>query len=80
MTEINSEKRQLLTGKGNYLGWSKVMQASLSSKKFIIKGAVQQGKEEEEAATLIILSVSPKIAGDMPNTEEPLAMMEWLKS
>ena len=32
-----TEKRQLLTGKSNYVGWSKVIKATLATRKLILK-------------------------------------------
>ena len=72
-----TEKKQVLTGKSNYMGWSKVMKSTLATKKLIIKNVVQDGKAEE-AANLSMTSVSLKIAGDLPDDEGPIVMLNWL--
>ena len=55
------------------------MNANLSIKKLIVKGEIQPGKDEE-AANLIRTSITLKIAGDLPDDEGPLKMLDWLKS
>ena len=80
MTDVGrTVTKQLLSGKTNYLGWSKVMNASLSIKKLIIKGVLQAAKEKE-ASNLILTSIALKIAGDLPDDDGPFKMLEWLKS
>ena len=80
MTEdLKATTKQLLSGKANYLGWSKVMNATLSIKKLIVKGVVQPGKDEE-ASNAILTAINLKIAGDLPDDDGPLKMLDWLKS
>jgi hypothetical protein len=66
MSETNT-KKQLLTGKENYLGWKRVITASLSSKWLIQNNAIVAGKEED-ALNYIYQHLSLKIAGDSPTT------------
>ena len=73
-----AERKQLLTGKENYLGWKKVTTASLSSKGFIKNNVVVAGKEED-ALNYIYQHLSLKIAGDLP-TATAVATLDWLKS
>ena len=79
MTEVTGEKRQLLTGKSNYLGWSKIMKASLATKKLVVKNEAQAGKSEE-AVNLIMQNLSLSIAGDVPDEDGPIVLLDWLKS
>jgi hypothetical protein len=79
MTTEEPYKRQVLVGKKNYMGWSKVITATLAFKKLIIKGVLQDGKEDE-ATNLLLSSMSFEIAGDIPSEEGAIAMLDWLKS
>jgi len=76
---IPGEKRQLLTGKSNYLGWSKIIKATLATRKLVIKNEVQVGKADEAVGT-IMQHLSLNIAGDVPDEEGPIVLLEWLKS
>jgi hypothetical protein len=79
MTDAPGEKRQLLTGKSNYLGWSKIIKATLTTRKLIIKNEVQPGKDDE-AVGIIMQHLSLNIAGDVPDEEGPIVLLDWLKS
>ena len=79
MTDALGEKRQLLTGKSNYLGWSKIIKATLATRKLIIKNEVQPGKDDE-AVGIIMQHLSLNIAGDVPDEEGPIVLLDWLKS
>jgi hypothetical protein len=71
-------KRQLLIGKENYLGWSKILKAVMITKKYFTAGHFVPA-EKENAASLIFTSVSSKIAGDLPDDLGPAEMLQWLK-
>ena len=73
------EKRQLLTGKSNYLGWSKIIKATLTTRKLVIKNIVQTDNADE-AVGIIMQHLSLKIAGDVPDEEGPIVLLDWLKS
>jgi len=77
MSETNT-KKQLLTGKENYLGWKRVITASLSSKGLIKNNVAVEGKEED-ALNYIYQHLSFKIAGDLPTTTA-VGTLDWLKS
>jgi len=68
---IPGEKRQLLTGKSNYLGWSKIIKSTLATRKLVIKNEVQVGKADEAVGT-IMQHLSLNIAGDEPDEEGPM--------
>ena len=77
--DTRTTTRQLLSGKTNYLGWAKVMNANLSIKTLIVKGVLQPGKDEE-ASNIILTLIALKIAGDLPDDDWLLKMLDWLKS
>ncbi len=68
-----------LTGKSNYLGWSKIILSELKQRDYYVKNMFVESTKEK-AAGLIMKSVSLKIAAMLPDDEGPLVMWEWLKA
>jgi hypothetical protein len=79
MQTADEYRKQMRMGKKNYLGWSKVITATLAFKKLIIDGELKEGKRDE-ATNLLLTSMSFEIAGDIPSEEGPISMLAWLKS
>ena len=76
---MSEEKKQLLTGKSNYPGWALVTKAGLTTKKFIIKGVIQKDMAED-AVAFILQTISFPIVADLPDPEDPLAILAWLQA
>jgi hypothetical protein len=80
MTDIETEsKRQLLTGEANFLGWKKVMKASLTRKGFY-KDANFVAEYNSQSCDFILCHLTLSIAGDIPDDEGPETMWNWLES
>ena len=75
----NEIKIEKLTGKTNYLGWSKVVMAELKQRGYWDREAFSKATSEK-ASALLLKHVSLKIAGMLPDDEGPLVMWNWLKS
>ena len=75
MDAKEDNKRQLLTGKSNYFGWIKVTKAALVRQKLFAKDACIAGKEED-AVSHILSGVTLKIANDIKNTNDPVAILD----
>ena len=77
----NSESKvKKLNGKTNYLGWSKVMMSELKQRNYWVAKTGFNKTFEEKSASLILKSVSLKIAAMLPDDEGPTVMWDWLKS
>ena len=74
------KEKQLLTGETNYLGWRKVIKATLRKKKLMLSDGSFDPTMESDACDVILTSMSLNIARDIPDDEGPQAMWDWLKS
>ena len=78
--ENSESKVEKLNGKTNYLGWSKVVMSELKQRSYWSNKIGFNKTLEEKAASLILKSVSLKIAAMLPDDEGPTVMWDWLKS
>jgi hypothetical protein len=73
----NFKNVQQLTGKGNYLGWSRVTLAILEAKGHYLDNEFVKGSEQA-IIVYLLTSVTLEIAGKMP-TNSPAECWAWLK-
>jgi hypothetical protein len=79
MPNEEDNKRQLLKGESNFLGWKKIMMAQLKKKKYVVNGKFSL-TTQDDAVDLILCNLTLNIAGDIPDDKGPEVMWNWLES